>query len=55
MNKRISSGCPNTIAAVFRTPGTIREVAIAYAIAGSATTNPATGPASPTSKARAAW
>ena len=41
---------PKTIAALSCAPGTIFDVAMAKASAGTATTNPATGPDSPTSK-----
>ena len=52
-NSRMIGGLPNRIAAFSCTPGTIFEVAIAYAMVGTASTKPAMGPAIPISnKAR---
>ena len=50
MKRRVSGGLPKINGALSSTPGTMRDVATAHAIAGTAITKPATGPLRPTSK-----
>ena len=50
MKRRVIGALPKINGALSSTPGTMRDVATARAIAGTAITKPATGPLRPTSK-----